>query len=549
MMQSSAVLRHDLRTRLNQVIGYGEMLVEDSPDLETLVYPLLEAAHEAVATVSVILPASAGDLTSDEADKVRAALQLSIADLSKCSEMLNGLVDGEASQFRQRIAQAALELKTFVGGASLDSEPQKNPAKADGPDGPNRLLVIDDNPSNQQLLSNQLCRLGFDVRTAGSGAEGLDALRKQAFDVILLDVRMPDMDGFQTLANLQADEKLSEIPVIMISASDEYDSVIRCIEGGAEDYLIKPFDPILLRARLKASLEKKLLRDQRRNRTHELEQANRNLRAMQEQLITQEKLASLGSLAAGIAHEIKNPLNFISNFAHVSQELITELRAALKTPGSEEIEDLFQLLDSNLRKIAEHGKRADGIIRGMLLHARKRSGKRDNVELNTLATECVQLAYHSVRNQDMTFNARIESDLDQGVGCVEIFPQDMSRVLVNLATNAFHSVLEKSKGGSSGYQPTVRLTTKRKEDCVEIRIRDNGIGIPVRSRSKIFEPFYTTKPTGMGTGLGLSLSHEIVTGQHKGELRVLSEEGEFAEFIVSLPGLKTTDGSENTSSG
>jgi signal transduction histidine kinase len=539
---------------LNQIIGFGEMLLEDFPEaapaeMRSSAEALLKTAHETVELLTELLPAGAETATPQNLDarqaaSIRARLAPLVSRLVLNARRLNESAELEAPSFTGEIftgeiLQAASALAAFTEGGSLHGHSGGETRLPRGHAGQAHLLVIDDNAMNRQLLCSQLERLGYAVSTANNGAEGLAALRRQAFEVVLLDVQMPDMDGFETLAQLKADENLREIPVIMISASDEYQSVIRCIEGGAEDYLLKPFDPVLLRARLKASLEKKTLRDQQRQRTRELEAANEHLRAMQEQLITQEKLASLGNLAAGIAHEIKNPLNFIINFSNLSRELAEELQEALEARGwnKPEVAELLALLRSNLTKIEQHGKRADSIVRGMLQHARRPSGERDSTDLNALAAECVQLAYHGIKSADMTFNAAIEKNLDPAVGRVDIFPQDMSRVLINLATNAFHSVREKARHEGKVYRPTVKLTTRRAGECVEIHVRDNGTGIPAASRVKIFEPFYTTKPNGTGTGLGLSISQDIVTRQHKGELSVLSEEGQFAEFIVKLPEL------------
>ena len=537
MTESSVALRHDVRTRLNQIIGFGEMLLEDFPEgasgeIRNSAEELLHTAHQTVDRLTELLPDSAQPDIS-----IRSGLEPLVASLLLHARRLNETSSGEAPPFTREILQAATALASFTHGGSLDGDSDPGAPQPRTQKGQANLLVIDDNPTNRQLLCSQLDRLGYQVSTANNGLDGLAALQKTPFEVVLLDVQMPGLDGFQTLARLKADENLREIPVIMISASDEYQSVIRCIEGGAEDYLVKPFDPVLLRARLKACLEKKNLRDQQRQRTRELEEANEHLRTIQEQLITQEKLASLGNLAAGIAHEIKNPLNFITNFSSLSRELAEELGETLTTRGHNkpDIAELLELLQGNLAKIELHGKRADSIVRGMLQHARKQSGERDNADLNALAAECVQLAYHGIRSADMTFNASIEKDLDPAVGRMDIFPQDMSRVLINLATNAFHAVREKAKHVGNQYRPAVKITTRRMGDCVEIRVRDNGTGIPASSRVKIFEPFYTTKRNGTGTGLGLSISHDIVTRQHKGELSVLSEEGQYSEFIVKLP--------------
>jgi signal transduction histidine kinase len=269
-----------------------------------------------------------------------------------------------------------------------------------------------------------------------------------------------------------------------------------------------------------------------------------NLKSAQEQLVVQEKLASLGALTAGIAHEIKNPLNFVNNFSELSVELNQELREELDkyrgAVGEDDYANITGLLtdlEKNARKINEHGKRADSIVRSMLLHSRGQRGERQFTDLNTMLEEYLNLSYHGMRAQDSSFNATIERAFDKGLRPVEVVPQDLSRVFLNILNNACYAVSEKSRklGTASGYAPTLRVTTADLGDWVEIRIGDNGLGIPAEVREQIFHPFFTTKPTGQGTGLGLSISHEIVVQEHAGQLDVETEPGQYTEFIVRLP--------------
>lgn len=269
-----------------------------------------------------------------------------------------------------------------------------------------------------------------------------------------------------------------------------------------------------------------------------LEETLTELQATQAQLIQSEKMASLGELTAGIAHEIQNPLNFVNNFSEVSVELIDELEQEReKTAGRDEglIEELLADLRQNLQKITYHGKRADGIVKGMLQHSRTSTGQKEPTDLNALADEYLRLSYHGLRAKDKSFNALLKTDFDPALGPVGVIPQDVGRVLLNLFNNAFHAVSEKKKIGVEGYQPTVTVVTKRTDDGVEIRVRDNGTGMPEGVKAKIFQPFFTTKPTGQGTGLGLSLSYDIVTKGHGGTLTVETSEGQGTEFIVRLP--------------
>jgi signal transduction histidine kinase len=277
-------------------------------------------------------------------------------------------------------------------------------------------------------------------------------------------------------------------------------------------------------------------------RTGELQKTVSNLKETQTQLILSEKMASLGQLTAGIAHEIKNPLNFITNFAVLSQDLTKDLRQELAHERDRvdkkralEIEGILNDLDQNVTKINEHGKRADSIVRGMLLHSRGKAGERQVTDLNALLLEYTNLAYHGMRAQDTSFNVKIETEFDPAVGKVNVVPQDLSRAFLNIVNNACYAANDKRKTAGSGFNPTVRVSARCLDEGVEIRIRDNGNGIPLAIREKIFNPFFTTKPAGAGTGLGLSLSYDIVTQEHKGDIRIDTKEGEYTEFIIVIP--------------
>jgi PAS domain S-box-containing protein len=269
----------------------------------------------------------------------------------------------------------------------------------------------------------------------------------------------------------------------------------------------------------------------------------RDLRAAQANLIQAEKMASLGQLTAGIAHEIKNPLNFVNNFAGLSVELLDELKetaspaiATLDEDKRAGIDETIDMLTSNLEKIAEHGRRADGIVKSMLEHSRGGTGERRSVDLNALIEEALSLAYHGGRAQDQSFNITLERDFVDGMEPVELVPQDITRVCLNLFSNGFYATAKRQKeGGDPTFKPTLKVTTRDLGDAVEIRARDNGIGIPAEIKEKLFQPFFTTKPTGEGTGLGLSISYDIVTQQHGGTIEVDSRVGEFTEFTVRLP--------------
>jgi signal transduction histidine kinase len=280
------------------------------------------------------------------------------------------------------------------------------------------------------------------------------------------------------------------------------------------------------------------------NRTLEekVEERTATLKAAQTQLIQSEKMASLGQLTAGIAHEIKNPLNFVNNFSELSVELTAEvieeidkLSGKLDPAESDYLKGILKDIESNIKKINDHGKRADSIIRGMLLHSRGKAGEMQPSNLNEILAEYVALGYHGVRATDNTFNIRIETDYDNSLGLVKVVPQDISRVFLNIINNACYSTAQKKNELKDSYFPILRVSTLRTPDKITIRIWDNGKGIPQTISDRIFNPFFTTKPAGSGTGLGLSISYDIIVHEHHGELKVVSEEGQFAEFIITLP--------------
>jgi two-component system, NtrC family, sensor kinase len=276
-------------------------------------------------------------------------------------------------------------------------------------------------------------------------------------------------------------------------------------------------------------------------RTRDLSQSLDDLRTAQDRLIQTEKLASLGQLTAGIAHEIKNPLNFVNNFAALSAELLDEMRGVLSDIGldknrREELGEITQTLKSNLDKVVQHGKRADSIVKNMLLHSREGSGERRSADINALVGESLNLAYHGARAEKPGFAITLAHDLDPNAGALDLYPQEITRALLNLISNGFYAATRrKAESGDENFEPVLSAATRDLGETVEIRIRDNGMGIPPEVRAKIFNPFFTTKPTGEGTGLGLSMTHDIIVKQHGGRIDVDTEPGAFTEFIVTLP--------------
>jgi signal transduction histidine kinase len=280
--------------------------------------------------------------------------------------------------------------------------------------------------------------------------------------------------------------------------------------------------------------------DEVQQRTRELSQSLDDLRAAQDRLVQTEKLASLGQLTAGIAHEIKNPLNFVNNFSAVSAELTDELNDVLKPAVlndklRKEVDELTRLLKDNLEKVVQHGKRADSIVKNMLLHSREGSGEHRPTDINALLDESLNLAYHGARAEKREFNITLQRDFDEMAGAVDLFPQEITRAFLNLISNGFYAANKRKREVGSGFEPVLHATTRDLGDSVEIRIRDNGSGIPADVKEKMFNPFFTTKPAGEGTGLGLSMSHDIVVKQHGGTIDVDTEPGEFTEFRIVLP--------------
>ncbi|WP_373398069.1 ATP-binding protein [Algoriphagus halophilus] len=283
--------------------------------------------------------------------------------------------------------------------------------------------------------------------------------------------------------------------------------------------------------------ENRILEEKVNHRTIQLKEKIEELKNTQTQLIQSEKMASLGELTAGIAHEIQNPLNFVNNFSEVNAELLVELKEEMDAGNQEEVAELIKDIIDNEEKINLHGKRADAIVKGMLQHSRSSNGQKDPTDINALADEYLRLSYHGLRAKDKSFNANMETDFDPTLPKINVVAQDVGRVILNLITNAFHAASEKKqKLNGSEFIPTVKVTTKNYQDHIEILIKDNGNGISDSVKQKIFQPFFTTKPTGQGTGLGLSLSYDIIKF-HGGEIQVDSELGSGAQFKLIIPKL------------
>jgi signal transduction histidine kinase len=355
-------------------------------------------------------------------------------------------------------------------------------------------------------------------------------------------MQIPDTEAptyeFKEIARARGYRSMLYTPLMNKGVSIGFIAVTRVQPGTFADHHVQLLRTFADQAVI--AIENARLFDEVQTRTRELSQSLDDLRTAQDRLVQTEKLASLGQLTAGIAHEIKNPLNFVNNFSALSAELTDELNDVLKSAPladevREEVDELTDLLKNNLEKVVQHGKRADSIVKNMLLHSREGAGEHRPADINALVDESLNLAYHGARAEKPQFNVTLQRHFDPDAGMIEVFPQEITRVFLNLIANGFYAVTKRKNENGAGFEPIVSATTKGSGAEVEIRIRDNGTGIPPEVKEKMFNPFFTTKPAGEGTGLGLSMSHDIIVKQHGGRIDVDTEPGAFTEFRIVLP--------------
>jgi two-component system, NtrC family, sensor kinase len=386
-------------------------------------------------------------------------------------------------------------------------------------------LITARNMDAPDLLLRSYTSLSDYYRSAGN----IDSTVKYQALIIKINDSLFSSRQAQQFQNIDFDEQQRQQQIDAAKAAERVRFRMWALIGGLAIILFIAI--ILYRNSLHRKKANVLLSKQK----NELEKTLDTLKATQNQLIQSEKMASLGEMTAGIAHEIQNPLNFVNNFSEVNAELIEELKQELVKGKIQTALEIAHDIKDNEEKITHHGKRADAIVKSMLLHSRNSSGKKELTDINLLVDEYVRLSFHGLRAKDKSFNAKFETDFDKDIQPINIIPQEIGRVLLNLINNAFYAVNEKEKQRISGYEPTVTISTKKEKDMIAIRVKDNGNGVPHKVLDKIFQPFFTTKPPGEGTGLGLSLSYDIVTKAHGGEFLVDTKEGEGTVFTVKLP--------------
>ncbi len=516
-MLQTQLLRHDLRTPVNHLLGYSQLLIEDALEAgasDDVIYfeQIAVLGKDILNQIELSLPSSEKDATEQRVSDLRENLKPRLEKIYE--SLISRPLDKSSPQFAdvQRLLQATGKLTRFVQTGSLNGPVVASPAaaKAEMSDSLGHLLVVDDDSANRDVLARMLQRLKYRVSVAADGAEAIDLASKNAYDLVLLDILMPGINGYEVLKHLKSAKP--DLPIIVISALNDMESVVRCISMGAEDYFQKPFESVLLRARISSALDKQRYR---------------------RQILVQQHLASLGEVTAGVAHEIKNPLNFVINFAITAADTVQEIDRELG-PSAPAIREHLADLTEDLQKIREHGARANEIVNGMLLHCNSGAGEAELADINEVIARYLNFARATATGGGSNSEVVLETDYDVTLSKLLCRPTDLGRVVLNLAMNAYQAVLEKKKSCAQ-FTPRIRVSTRNLEKSVEIVLRDNGNGIPQSIREKIFEPFFTTKPAGSGTGLGLSISHDIVTRGHRGQLLLNSTDGEFAEFVIRLP--------------
>ncbi|NJO80420.1 MAG: response regulator [Cyanobacteria bacterium RM1_2_2] len=416
------------------------------------------------------------------------------------------------------------------------------------------ILVIDDKPDNLRLLSNILTEAGYKVRKVLNGRLAIDAAQLDPPDLILLDIMMPETDGYQVCQSLKQSRQTEDIPIIFLSALDTVANKVKAFTMGGVDYITKPFQQEEVLARVKTHLQLRQLNrslqqrntllkqevKRRKKIAAELKTTLQELQAAQAQILIQEKVASLGTLTAGIAHELQNPLNFVNHSAESSIELVADTRTVIETQAAQLAPELLELLrerladiQENARAIHQHGQRAEQIIHNMMQPTQKLSN-RQWVNLNTLLAEATDVVSQRWRVKLPEFNITIHTEYDPALVSIEASLSDLSRAFINLIDNACYAVYYKQRQANATFEPTIWIRTHQRDHQIKVQIQDNGVGIAPDTQQQIFDPFFTTK-ANEGTGLGLFIAHDVIVAQHQGTLTVRSEINEYTEFTALFP--------------
>jgi len=409
------------------------------------------------------------------------------------------------------------------------------------------ILIVDDHPTNLNILSKTLTNAGWEVAVATNSEMAMQQVKNNLPALILLDVMLPGNDGLATCKRLQASRDTQNIPIIFILFSETVEQV-KDLSSGVIDYITKPFHSQELLAKVSLYLQVCHLSRALEQKDQQLSATIQQLQTAQKQIIAQEKLATIGALTAGVIHELKNSLNFVNNYAQgsidLSDELLEEIdnqSKHLETEAVDYIKESLNDLRESVVVINQQGQRAESIIQNMLMQTRTDDNQCQPTDLNSLLDQAVRLTYQSRRARDNRFNVKINTDYDDSIELLELIAAELSRAFINIIDNACYAIWIKQKHyqaqgeqEASVFTPKLWVKTQNLGEVVEIRIRDNGIGMTPEVQKKVFEPFYTTKPTGDGTGLGLSLTYEIIVEQHGGILKLESEPGVYTEFIIRL---------------
>ncbi|EAZ90842.1 sensor histidine kinase [Crocosphaera chwakensis] len=406
------------------------------------------------------------------------------------------------------------------------------------------ILIVDDKPTNLKVLATTLTEAGLDIAVATNGKMALQQVANDPPELILLDVLMPEIDGFETCKQLKANPETKDIPIIFMTALSDTIDKVRGLSLGAVDYITKPFETEEVIARINTHLQLRYLSKTVEQKNQQLTEALERLNKTQQQLIYQEKLATIGALTAGIVHELRNPLNFVKNYGEGSVELLDDLSEEIENNGSDlnettvdYINELIGELRENALTITNNAQRAENVIKDMLSQSRSNGTEKQPTYLNALLDQALKLVYKSKNTEDNISNIQIHKDYDQTIGTIMLISGKMSRAFINLIDNAFYALQKRKQQcieSNIEYRPQLWLKTENLGNQIKIYIRDNGIGIPSDIQNQIFRPFFSTKPLQQGTGLGLSLTREIVD-THGGTLTLQNTSSDITEFIIEIP--------------